>query len=452
MADWNTACLDWERRLLEGRSLVPELPLFEDQRARGLRIFKRLRVPDMRGLPMMGDVAGPWLFPIVEAIFGSYDPILQRRMIQEFFLLMPKKNGKTSTGASIMVDALIINNRPEGEFVLIAPTKEIAGIAFKQARGTIKVDPELDKLFQVQDHLKTITHRRMGSTLQVKAADTDVITGGKQVGTLIDELHVLASKSNAADILVELRGALAARPDGFLIIITTQSKAPPRGVFKSELQKARDVRDGKLQLPLLPVLYELPLHLAKDDGWKKRTFWPLVNPNLGRSVDEAFLERELVSAVSEARRSWPCSPASISTSRSASRSAPTPGPALNSGNKTRRPASRSQRSSSARTSSPWASTAAAWTICSGSASSAVIRRRVNGCHGATPSRTIRCSSAARARPRISAISRRMAISRSSSACRRRSSRSPTSRRKSTRPGCSRASGSILTASPKSSRR
>ncbi|WPP04785.1 terminase large subunit [Methylocella tundrae] len=301
MADWNTACLDWERRLLEGRSLVPELPLFEDQRARGLRIFKRLRVPDMRGLPMMGDVAGPWLFPIVEAIFGSYDPILQRRMIQEFFLLMPKKNGKTSTGASIMVDALIINNRPEGEFVLIAPTKEIAGIAFKQARGTIKVDPELDKLFQVQDHLKTITHRRMGSTLQVKAADTDVITGGKQVGTLIDELHVLASKSNAADILVELRGALAARPDGFLIIITTQSKAPPRGVFKSELQKARDVRDGKLQLPLLPVLYELPLHLAKDDGWKKRTFWPLVNPNLGRSVDEAFLERELVSAVSEGK-------------------------------------------------------------------------------------------------------------------------------------------------------
>ena len=96
---------------MSGESLVPDLPLFKEEAERALRIFKRLRVPDMHGLPRMGDVAGPWLFPIVEAIFGSYDPASNRREIQEFFWLIPKKNGKSSTSAAIMVEALIVNTR-----------------------------------------------------------------------------------------------------------------------------------------------------------------------------------------------------------------------------------------------------------------------------------------------------------------------------------------------------
>jgi phage terminase large subunit-like protein len=100
-------------------------------------------------------------------------------------------------------------------------------------------------------------------------------------------------------IFVELRGALAARPDGFLLQITTQSKEPPAGVFKAELSTARAVRDGRLDLPLLPLLYELPDDLANDGGWKQRKYWPLINPNLGRSVDVAFLDRALIKAEDE---------------------------------------------------------------------------------------------------------------------------------------------------------
>lgn len=299
MAGWDTSCPDWKERLLAGQSLVPDLPLFSGQAEKALRVFRRLRVPDLIGRPTMAEAAGPWLFPIVAAIFGSYDPETHRRMIQEFFWLIPKKNGKTSSAAAIMVEALILNQRPEGEFVLVAPTKEVADISFRQAAGTILADPELEKLFHRQQHIRRITHRRTGATLQVKAADTDVITGGKQVGTLVDELHVLGAKPNASEILLELRGALTARPDGFLIFVTTQSKKPPQGVMRAELNKARQVRDGKLSLPLLPILYELPQELAVEDGWKTRKYWPLVNPNMGRSVDRAFLERELEAAEQE---------------------------------------------------------------------------------------------------------------------------------------------------------
>ena len=67
--------------------------------------------------------------------------------------------------------------------------------------------------------------RSRDAKLQVKAADTDVITGSKSTGILVDETHEFAKKTNAAAIFVEIRGALAARPDGFMIQITTQSKA-----------------------------------------------------------------------------------------------------------------------------------------------------------------------------------------------------------------------------------
>ncbi len=296
---WSTAVPDWKERIRLRKSMVPDLPLFDAMAEKALRIFKRLRVPDVIGHPTYGEACDEWVFEIVRVIFGSYDPDLKRRMLREFFLLVPKKNGKSSIAAAIMVTAAILNERPEAELLLIAPTKTIAGISFKQAAGIVRLDVELSKLFHIQDHLKTITHLNTLAVIIVKAAAADVITGSKATYILIDETHVFATMAKAADIFVEIRGSLAARPDGFLVQITTQSKTPPTGVFKAELKKARDVRDGLFVFPMLAVLYELPAEDAVDGGWMRRELWGLVNPNLNRSVDEAYLAGEIATAMRE---------------------------------------------------------------------------------------------------------------------------------------------------------
>lgn len=289
----DTSCPDWRERLLAGRPLVPDLPLFDVEAQAALRVFKGLRLPDVTGTPTLGEAAGEWFFAIVAALFGAYDPVTQRRLIQELFLLVPKKNMKSTGAAGIMLTAIVRSRRPQAEGTLIAPTKEVADISYSQAEGMVRLHPKLSRTVHLQRHIRTLTYRPTGASLKIKAADTDVITGSKSTYTLIDETHVFAERSNAAAVFVELRGALAARPDGFMMQITTQSKKPPAGVFRSELATARAVRDGRMQLPLLPVLYELPHDLSKDDGWKDRRYWPLVNPNLGRSVNIEFLDREL---------------------------------------------------------------------------------------------------------------------------------------------------------------
>ena len=291
--EWSTAVPDWEDRILNGRSLLPDLPLFDAVAEKALRIFKRLRVPDLIGTPTYGEVCEDWVFDLVRVIFGSYDPELKRRMIQEFFLLVPKKNGKSAIAAAIIVTAAIMNERPAAELLLIAPTQKIAGIAFKQARNMIKLDEDLKRLFHVQNHSKEITHQVTGAVIMILSADGDVVTGSKGTFILIDETHVLGTKAKAPDIFIELRGGLAARPEGFLLQITTQSKERPTGQWEKELETARAVRDGKIELPMLAVLYELPTEMAEKEAWRDPDTWGLVNPNLERSVSTAYLHREM---------------------------------------------------------------------------------------------------------------------------------------------------------------
>ncbi|MFS4583744.1 terminase large subunit domain-containing protein [Phaeobacter sp. C3_T13_0] len=293
-AAWSTAVPDWEERIVNRQSLIPDLPLFDEPAERALRIFKRLHVPDLIGQPTYGEVSDQWVFDLVRAIFGSYDPEKKRRMLREFFLLIPKKNGKSAIAAAIILTACLMNERPEAELLLIAPTMTIAKISFKQIKGIIRADPELEKRFHIQDHARTITHLVSKAEISVKAADGDVITGGKATYTMIDETHEFSRKSKADGVFLELRGALASRPEGFLMQITTQSKEQPAGVFKAELETARAVRDGRLMSPMLAVLYELPKKMAKN--WQKPETWAIVNPHLGRSVDPEFLRDELAKA------------------------------------------------------------------------------------------------------------------------------------------------------------
>lgn len=290
---WSTAVPDWEDRIMAGKSLLPELPLFDAVAEKALRIFKRLRIPDIHGMPTFGEVCEDWVFDLVRVIFGSYDPNTKVRIISEFFLLVPKKNGKSAIAAGIILTAAIMNERPSVELILISASQKIAGISFTQIKGMIGLDEKLRALFHIQTHLKLITHHETKAVIMILSADGDIVTGSKAAYVLIDEVHVLLSKPRAPEIMVELRGGLDSRPEGFVLQITTQSKKIPVGQFKAELDQARAVRDGEMQLPMLAVLYELPEALTKKEGWRDEATWPLVNPNMGLSTTMQKLRDKL---------------------------------------------------------------------------------------------------------------------------------------------------------------
>lgn len=282
---WDLSCPDWRDRMRSGRSLVPDLPLTEDG-DRAVRVFNKLRLADVLGTPTMEEAGGDWFRDIVRALFGSFDPVAQRRMIQELFLLVPKKNSKTTNGALLMLTALLLNRRPNAPFLLTAPVQKTADEAFSAISGAIALDPVLEKKLHVRDHLKVILHRETKAKLEVMTFDPAIITGRKVVGALIDELHVLGKIPRAAKAMIQLRGGMQPFPEAFLATITTQSDDPPVGVFAEDLERARAVRDGERQSPVLPVLYEFPMEMQQDRAkpWRDPVNWPMVTPNAGRSI------------------------------------------------------------------------------------------------------------------------------------------------------------------------
>lgn len=282
---WDLSCRDWKQRLRDGRSLVPALPLYPDGE-RAVAIFNRLRLFDVPGTPTLADAGADWFRDIVRALFGSYDPIAKTRLIRELFLLVSKKQNKTTGGALLMLTALLMNERPRAPFLLTGPVHKTADDAFAAAEGAIALDNVLHKKLHVRDHLKTIIHRETGAKLEIMTFDPDVVTGKKVVGALIDEQHVLGKMPKAGKAMIQLRGGMAPFPEAFLAIITTQSDEAPTGVFDQDLTRAREVRDGKREGRVLPVLYEFPQEFQKDPAkpWRDPKNWPMVMPNLGRSI------------------------------------------------------------------------------------------------------------------------------------------------------------------------
>ena len=70
-ADWSFACPDWQERLRDGRSLVPDLPIDDIEGERAVNVFNRLRLPDVPGQPPMSEAAGDWFRDIVRVAFDE---------------------------------------------------------------------------------------------------------------------------------------------------------------------------------------------------------------------------------------------------------------------------------------------------------------------------------------------------------------------------------------------
>ena len=289
------ACPDWWEKLQAGDVPMADVPINEAKAARVLAFFNRLRLPDVPGNPTMAEACGDWFKTLLVVFFASEDPETHRELVWELLCMVPKKNSKSTYVAALALTALYMEEAPNRQMLLVGPSQNISERCFEQAQGMVALDEKLQLIFKVQDHLKTITRRKTGTSLDVKTFDTTIVTGEIPVLTIIDELHELGKKAKALKVMQQIRGGGITMQRGKLLMITTQSDEMPTGIWKAELKKARAIRDGKggPKPIMLPILYEYPEEQQKDETfWRDRNNWGMLLPNLGLSISEQALEED----------------------------------------------------------------------------------------------------------------------------------------------------------------
>jgi len=282
------ACPDWWERIRSGRVPMADVPVNEARAVKALAFFNRLRLPDVPGTPTMAEACGDWFRDMLVAFLASEDPETKQRLVWELLCMIPKKNSKTTYVAGLGLTALFMEEAPNRQMLIVAPSQNISQRCFDQAQGMIRLDEKLKAIFHVQDNLKRVTRHKTGTAIDVKTFDTSIVTGEIPVLTIVDEVHELGKKAKAPAVMQQIRGGGITRQGGQLLMITTQSDEQPAGIWKSELKKARAIRDGKggASPIMLPVLYEFPEDRQRDEAfWRDRKNWPLLLPNLGRSID-----------------------------------------------------------------------------------------------------------------------------------------------------------------------
>lgn len=295
---WDLSCVDWQDRIRDRRSLMPQMTLFTEEADMAQGFYDEMQLPDVSGKPKMRTASGEWFREIVRASFGSWDPINKIRYIRDILAMVPKGSSKTTNSAALLLVAMLMNCRPRGKALFVGPTQAISQRAYDQAVGMIEESPDLKRRFLPHDHDMTIEDLVTKSFAEVKTFDVNILTGAMGLFfVLLDEIHLLGINPKGAKVLRQIRGGLDKTPEGLLVMTTTQSDDIPLGIFKSELKFARNVRDGKYRgrviRPMLPLLYELPsdiVMLTREERaqgvkprWQDPRYWPWVMPNLGRS-------------------------------------------------------------------------------------------------------------------------------------------------------------------------
>jgi phage terminase large subunit-like protein len=199
-----------------GRRTVRELQLDGSQSARLVELFmtEHLRLTGGRwaGQPFKPQ---PWQRrEIIEPVFGTLDR-RGRRVYREALIGLPRWGGKSQVAAGLGLALMYTEPTFEGEYYVVATTKQQAGIVFDKAKRMVFADPLLRATTRVYRSVLEI--QETGALFRVLPWDADTAQGFHPKAVIIDEYHVHRDASMREAMLSGMVG----EQEGLLITIST---------------------------------------------------------------------------------------------------------------------------------------------------------------------------------------------------------------------------------------
>lgn len=225
-----------------------------------------------------------WQRIYLRELFGRRDPATGLRRYRKAFIFIPRKNGKTTTAAGLVLKLTIADQERGAQCYGAAYDKDQAKFLFRIAKGMVEQDKDLSRLCSVNKHESLISVPSTRSYYKAIAHDPAGSWGSSPHGIVADEFHAWKTP----DLYRALDTGTGARRQPLTIVITTAGIYDPESPCWQMYDYATKVRDGVIDDPtFLPVIFEAP----KDADWQDPEVWAMANPSLGVTPTVEFLER-----------------------------------------------------------------------------------------------------------------------------------------------------------------
>lgn len=226
----------------------------------------------------------PWQKYILSVVFGFLDWETDCRITREFFILVARKNGKTTLMAAVALYLLIGDLEAGPEIYSVATKKEQAKILYQDAYKMVQYSPELSSVIKKRRSDMECTFN--DGMLAPLASDSNSLDGLNVHAALFDELHAYKDQ-NIIDVMLS---AIGTRAQPMLGFITTNGIVRGK-VFDSRYEYYKNIVSGVIEdITIHPFFYELDdvdTELADPNMWEK------CNPNMDVSIGKKYLADQL---------------------------------------------------------------------------------------------------------------------------------------------------------------
>lgn len=264
---------------------------FDPERVdRVLAVFHELRHTKGRlaGKPLDPD---PWeVAYIIAPVFGWVHQNDQGdwvRIINEAYVEVPRKNGKSTIAGGIGIYLTCSDNEAGAEVVAAATTKDQAGFVFAPIKKLAETSPAMKG--KVRALAGRITHPRTGSYFQVISSVGDAQHGANLHGAIVDELHL----HKTPDIVEAVETGTGSRDQPLIVFITTADEGKPNTIYSRKRDRVERLAARIITAPnVYGVVFAAD---EKDDPFAELT-WEKANPGYPISPTKRYLQQAALEA------------------------------------------------------------------------------------------------------------------------------------------------------------
>lgn len=224
----------------------------------------------------------PWQREYVRDLMAWKQVGSNLRKYRQTYLEIPRKNGKTTLAAGILLYMLLVDKENGKEIYSAATTRDQAGLVYEIAAGMVQNSAMLRSRCECIKSKKRIV--TADGYFQSCSAEAGAIHGTSPHCVIFDELHLQRDR----EMWEAFHTGFGARSQPMFMAITTAGH-DKSSVCWEQHEYARNLIDGNIEdETFLPRIFSV----TQDADWTDEKTWEAANPCLDVSLKRDYLKAE----------------------------------------------------------------------------------------------------------------------------------------------------------------